>query len=133
MRNPRRTPPQSLHGRGQTAHKLIIVVGIQDVVFTIVLGLRHQIDALEALGEIVPRALAFGSAAIGEAAPIEIDIGKVATIAPAPPVHPGLPAPARSPRLPAQHAIRRPAPRPPPLPTPRPPPFPPDGELCGKP
>ena len=44
----------------------------------VVLGLRDQIDALEALGEIVPRALAFGAAAIGVAAPVEIDVGEVA-------------------------------------------------------
>ena len=46
-------PAQRLHGRRQAAHELVVVVGIQNIVFTVVLGLRDQIDGLEALGEIV--------------------------------------------------------------------------------
>ena len=99
-------PRKRLHGRRQAAHELVVVVGIQNIVFAVVLGLRDQIDALEALGEIVPRALAFGAAAIGEAAPVEIDIGKVAAIAPATLVHQRLQAGAVGAGLRAEHAIR---------------------------
>ena len=86
----RRTAAQGLHGRSEAAHELVIIVGIQNVVLAVVLGLRHQIGIPEALGEITPRALAFRAAAIGIAAPIEIDVGEVGAVAPAALVHQGL-------------------------------------------
>ena len=44
MRDARRRAAQRLHRRRQAAHKLIIVVGIENIVLAVVLGLRHQID-----------------------------------------------------------------------------------------
>ena len=87
MGDARRAAAQGLHGRGEAAHELVIVVGIQNIVLAVVLGLRHQIDVLEALGEIAARALAFGAAAIGVAAPVEIDVGEIGAIVPAALVH----------------------------------------------
>src|SRR6478752_6924211 len=109
MGYPRRAPAQGLHGRGQASHELVIIVRIQNIVLAIVLGLRDQIDALEALHEIAARPLAFGAAAIGVTAPVEIDIGEVGARAPAPFVHQGLQARAVGTRLGAEYPIRRPA------------------------
>src|SRR6266849_812604 len=109
MRNARRAPPQGLHSGGQSSHELIIVVGIQNIVFAIVLGLRDQIGVLEALGEICARALALRAAAIGITAPVEINLGDIATIVPAALVDQGLQPRAIGARLRAEYTIRRPA------------------------
>ena len=71
-------PRKRLDCRREPAHELVIVVGIENVVLAIVLGLRHQRRRLEPLGEIVARALPLGAAAIGVAAPVEKGVGKVA-------------------------------------------------------
>ena len=83
MGDARRFPAQALHRGGEAAHELIIIVGIENIVLAIVLALRDEIDGREPLGEIVPRGLALDAAAIGIAAPVEIDVGEIAAIIPA--------------------------------------------------
>src|SRR5258706_14721509 len=84
MRDARRTPAQTLHRRRKAAHELIIVVGIENIVLTIILALRDKIDAGKLLGKIAPRGLALDTAAIGKPPPAEIDLAYIAPIAPAP-------------------------------------------------
>ncbi len=74
----------------------------------IVPGLRHQIDALEPLGELAARPLALGAAAIGVAAPIQIDLGKVSSMCSSPPRPSGPEGPPIGARLGAEHPVRRP-------------------------
>ena len=44
VRNARRAALQRLHRRRKAAHELVIIVGIQNIVLAVVLGLRHQIE-----------------------------------------------------------------------------------------
>src|SRR5258706_5042268 len=111
MRDARRTPAQTLHRRRKAAHELIIVVGIENIVLTIILALRDKIDAGKLLGKIAPRGLALDTAAIGKTAPVEIDVGDIAAIAPAAFADQRLQAGTIGPRLRAEHTICRLPPR----------------------
>src|ERR1700758_708995 len=83
MRNAWRTPAQILHRRRGAAHELIVVVGIENIVLTIVLALGDKIDGSKPLGKVAPRSLALNATPIGIAAPVEIDVGEIATMVPA--------------------------------------------------
>src|SRR6202453_4978954 len=73
----------------------------------IVLALPHEIDGPESFGEIVPRGLPLGAAAIGITAPVEIDAGEIAAIIPAAFVDQGAEAGAIRPRLRSEYAMSR--------------------------
>ena len=81
------------HGGGEAAHELVVIVGIENVVFAVVLRLRHQIDAGEPLAQIATRRGALEPPAIGVTAPCKIDVGDIASAVPAALVEHRSPAP----------------------------------------
>ena len=52
-------------------------VGIEDVVFAVVLVVQHRLHLLQPLGVLRPRRGAFAVFAVGVAAPVQVDLGQV--------------------------------------------------------
>ncbi len=72
-----------LHGGGQTAFELVVVVGIEQVVLAVVLVVQHGLDRAEPRLEQRRRGNAAGARAIGIAAPGDIGARQVGGAGPA--------------------------------------------------
>ena len=93
-----------LDGGGDAAFELVVIVAVEQVMLAVVLVLDHGIHRGEAIGEQLSFAVALHTAAIGVAAPVEIDIGQIAAFVPDFLVDHGLKPGAVSARFRSEHA-----------------------------
>ena len=62
----------------QATLKLLVIIGVEDIMLAIVLRLEYRIDAGQSRCQEVARRRSLHPAAIGEAAPRKVGIGKIA-------------------------------------------------------
>src|SRR3546814_9426435 len=77
-------PPagEMLDRRGQAPFELIIIIAVEQVVLAIVLVLDQGVGLGQALREEAAFGIALHAAAIGMAAPVEIDVRQVGAVVP---------------------------------------------------
>ena len=78
---------QVFHGGGQTALELVVVVGVEDVVFAVVLVVQHRVEPGHAAFETRARGCPVFALAIGKGAGAQVGLGDVVRVVPAPAVH----------------------------------------------
>ncbi|MNP69352.1 hypothetical protein D3C76_1654350 [compost metagenome] len=78
----RGAPTEAFRRRQHAPLKLIVVIGVEQVVLAVVLVLHNCLHLAQATGEVLAGRRSFIGCAVGITAPIEVNLGQVVTALP---------------------------------------------------